>query len=321
MALFCVFSMLKEMDDECTLFSHMNSLVEVFKDGNSVQQELSRISHYHPCDSNLTKESTTTLIDNSPSFEENPGFDNFSCLKQHASQDHKPLSNSMPYTLSFEDSMAVPYKTSQYDHGEHSKETQEEPSNHRKSKRGRSSSKTQEHIMNERKRRENITKLFIALSAIIPGLKKIDKASVLKTTLDYVKYLQKRVEDLEEASKKRKIESAACFKMNKSNVRTVAVNEFSCTRNRDIDICPKVEARVSGKDVLIRVMCEKQKEIVPMLLAKLEALNLSILCNSVLLFGKSTLIITCIAQMDHEFNVTMDDVVKILTEDLLECCI
>lgn len=133
----------------------------------------------HPCDSNLTKESITILSNpiNSSSLEENTGFDNRSSLKQHASQD-EPLfsSSSMPYTLSFEDSTAVPYvlnKTCQCYHGENSKETQEEPKNNRKSKRGRSSSEIQDHIMSERKRRENIAKLFIALSAVIPVLKKV----------------------------------------------------------------------------------------------------------------------------------------------------
>lgn len=165
--------------DECNLFGHMHSLVEVFKGENLVQQEKSCKSH--PCDSNITKESTTILLRNpindSSSLEKNPGFDNRSSLKQHASQD-EPLfsSSSMPYTLSFEDSTAVPYvlnKTCQCYHGENSKETQEEPKNNRKSKRGRSSSEIQDHIMSERKRRENIAKLFIALSAVIPVLKKV----------------------------------------------------------------------------------------------------------------------------------------------------
>ncbi|KAG4400724.1 hypothetical protein GLYMA_07G117500v4 [Glycine max] len=289
--------------DECNLFGHMHSLVEVFKGENLVQQEKSCKSH--PCDSNITKESTTILLRNpindSSSLEKNPGFDNRSSLKQHASQD-EPLfsSSSMPYTLSFEDSTAVPYvlnKTCQCYHGENSKETQEEPKNNRKSKRGRSSSEIQDHIMSERKRRENIAKLFIALSAVIPVLKK------------------KRVKDLEEESKKRKVEYAVCFKTNKYNIGTVVDDS-----DIPINIRPKIEARVSGKDALIKVMCEKRKDIVAKILGKLAALNLSIVCCNVLPFANSALNITCIAQMDHEFTMTLDDLVKILTEDLFDCC-
>ncbi|XP_027337130.1 transcription factor bHLH18-like [Abrus precatorius] len=286
-----------EMDD-CNLIGDMNSLVEVFEGENSVQQELWWKGHYS--DANLIKESTTLRSD--------------------------ILKSLMPNPLAFEDYTAVPHipkKTCQY-HGEYSKETLEEPENNRKSKRGRSSSIVQDHITTERKRRENITRMFIALSAIIPGLKKMDRVSILKYAFDYVKYLQKRVKDLEEQNKKRKIESAVCFKMNKSNVSTVA-DDFSCKPDGlDTPIkicCPKVEARVLAKVVLIRVMCEKQKNIVPKLLAKLEALNLSIVCINVLPFGNSMLNITSIAQMGHgQFSMRMDVLMKVLTEDLFECC-
>ena len=40
-------------------------------------------------------------------------------------------------------------------------------------KRGRSASEKQEHIMSERKRRQEMAERFIALAAIIPGLKKV----------------------------------------------------------------------------------------------------------------------------------------------------
>lgn len=40
-------------------------------------------------------------------------------------------------------------------------------------KRGRSCSQTLDHIMAERKRRQELTQKFIALSATIPGLKKV----------------------------------------------------------------------------------------------------------------------------------------------------
>jgi hypothetical protein len=42
-----------------------------------------------------------------------------------------------------------------------------------RTKNPRSSSEVQEHIIAERKRRQVISERFIALSAIIPGLKKV----------------------------------------------------------------------------------------------------------------------------------------------------
>lgn len=48
----------------------------------------------------------------------------------------------------------------------------------RGTKRGRSSWETQEdHIMSERKRRQEMAERFVALSAIIPGLKKVSASS------------------------------------------------------------------------------------------------------------------------------------------------
>ncbi|KAK7350498.1 hypothetical protein VNO77_09192 [Canavalia gladiata] len=314
-------SIAKEMD-ECNLFNHMHSLVEVFKGENPVQSEPSW--KRHPSDANLTEESTTLLsnIFNSSSFEENIGN---TSLIPHASSNKPIFSSSTSYNLSFEDITAlplIPKKTSQYHSEQHPKEAQQEPDHNRKSKRGRSSSHVQDHIMNERKRRENIARMFIEFSAIIPGLKKMDKVSVLKSAIDYVKYLEKRVKDLEDQNKKRRIESSLCFKVNRSNVSDYfSSTRDSLDRTTPIKIFPKVEVRVSAKDVLIKIMCKQQKDIVPMLLLKLEALNLSITCINVLSFGNSTLNnITIITQMEHEFSLTMDDLVKILTDDLLECC-
>ncbi|KAJ1415464.1 putative transcription factor [Sesbania bispinosa] len=139
----------------------------------------------------------------------------------------------------------------------------------------------------------------------------MDKASIIKNTIEYVKCLQKSVKDLEEQTKKRKTESVACFKNDK------AVADDSEPTKR----FPIVEARVSAKDLLIRVMCENRKGIVIKLLTKLEAHNLSVLCSNVLPFGNSTLNIDIIAQVDHEgFNMKMDELVENVIKDLLGCC-
>ncbi|XBI76008.1 hypothetical protein VPH35_069296 [Triticum aestivum] len=57
----------------------------------------------------------------------------------------------------------------------------------------------QDHIMAERKRRENINQSFIELSALIPGLKKMDKGTILADATIFVKELQERVKYLEAA--------------------------------------------------------------------------------------------------------------------------
>ncbi|KAJ6315266.1 hypothetical protein OIU78_018702 [Salix suchowensis] len=55
-------------------------------------------------------------------------------------------------------------------------------------------SQSQDHIIAERKRREKLSQRFIALSAVVPGLKKMDKASVLGDAIKYLKQLQDKVQ-------------------------------------------------------------------------------------------------------------------------------
>ncbi|CAM8889722.1 unnamed protein product [Rhodiola kirilowii] len=53
-----------------------------------------------------------------------------------------------------------------------------------------SSSFALDHVVAERKRREKLNQRFIALSALVPNLKKMDKASVLAGAVRYLKELQ-----------------------------------------------------------------------------------------------------------------------------------
>ncbi|XWS45076.1 hypothetical protein CRYUN_Cryun15aG0105600 [Craigia yunnanensis] len=180
-------------------------------------------------------------------------------------------------------------------------------------------SHAQEHILAERKRREKLSQRFIALSAIVPGLKKMDKASVLGDAIKYVKQLQERLKVLEEQTKKRTVESVVFVK--KSQLSTDDESS-SCEENSDGQssdaALPEIEVRVSDNDVLIRIHCEKQKGFVAKILSEIENLHLSVVNSSVLHFGNSTLDMTIIAQKDAEFNMTVKDLVKDLRVALLK---
>ncbi|WVZ17827.1 hypothetical protein V8G54_010809 [Vigna mungo] len=122
-------------------------------------------------------------------------------------------------------------------------------------KKYRSSSQIQDHIMAERKRRQELTERFIALSATIPGLKKTDKAHILREAMIYMKELEERVIELENQNKrKRSAESRILIK--KYSQRE---EERKCDRSSPP--LPQVEARVLEKEVLIGIHCHKQKDI------------------------------------------------------------
>ncbi|KAK7294045.1 hypothetical protein RJT34_16928 [Clitoria ternatea] len=164
-------------------------------------------------------------------------------------------------------------------------------------KRARTSSETLCHIMSERKRRQEISQKFIALSATIPGLKKIDKASILEEAINYMRQLQRRIAELEEESN------------NKKNIKSLIISKSNYGGN---EVLHEVEARGLGKEVLIRIHCEKRKDIMHKLLTLLKDVHLSITSSSVLPFGNSTLNIIIIAQMSEGYKLTAKDLVNIL---------
>ncbi|KAF7045823.1 hypothetical protein CFC21_099676 [Triticum aestivum] len=123
----------------------------------------------------------------------------------------------------------------------------------------------QDHIMAERKRRENINQSFIELSALIPGLKKMDKGTILADATIFVKELQERVKYLEAAGG------------NHRSVETVVLVRKLCR-----PVAPDVgesSARV---------------------LAEVEELHLRIVHNDVMPFTASTVIITTMAEASYD---------------------
>nr|DAD28700.1 TPA_asm: hypothetical protein HUJ06_030168 [Nelumbo nucifera] len=115
----------------------------------------------------------------------------------------------------------------------------------------------------KRKRREKLSQRFIALLAIVPGLKKMDKASVLGDAIKYLKQLQERVKILEEQTVKKRVESVVLVKRSQISAdndnSSSDENNLGGGRSDDEAALSEIEARVSDKDVLIRVHCEKQK--------------------------------------------------------------
>ncbi|XP_057457682.1 transcription factor bHLH25-like [Lotus japonicus] len=187
---------------------------------------------------------------------------------------------------------------------------------HLGTKRIRSSSEIQDHVMAERKRRQEMAERFIALSAMIPGLKKIDKASVLGEAINYVKQLQERIAVLEEEGNKKK-------KSTTNSLILIKKSQSYPHNSDDSDqVLPEVEAigldSESEKELLIRIHCEKRKGILLKLLALLENVHLSVASSNVLPFGKNTLNITIIAQMGEEYKLTGEELVKVLREGLLK---
>ncbi|CAE6003065.1 unnamed protein product [Arabidopsis arenosa] len=168
-----------------------------------------------------------------------------------------------------------------------------------------------EHVLAERKRREKLSQKFIALSALLPGLKKADKVTILDDAISRMKQLQEQLRKLkEEKEATREIQSRILLK--KSKVLFDDEPNLSSSI-LDHQALPEIEAKISQNDVLIRIHCEKSKGCMINILKTVENLQLRIENSIVLPFGDSTLDITVLAQMDKDFSVS---VLKDLVRDL-----
>lgn len=185
----------------------------------------------------------------------------------------------------------------------------------------------QDHIIAERKRREKISQKFIALSALLPDLKKMDKASVLGDAINHVKQLQEKVKLLEEKNQRNNVESVVYVEKTKSYSSDEDVSETSSNSgygncchthtSKPSRSLPEVEARVSEKNVLIRVHCEKHKGALMNIIQEIENLHLSVTSSSALLFGTTKLDITIIAEMDEKFSLSVQELARKLRVVLL----
>ncbi|KAK2447074.1 hypothetical protein P8452_11457 [Trifolium repens] len=170
-------------------------------------------------------------------------------------------------------------------------------------------SQAHDHIVAERKRREKLSQRFIALSALVPNLKKMDKASVLGEAIRYLKQMEEKVNVLEEEKKRKKsVESVVIVK--KSQLSYNDVEDSSSDNTTFDETLPEIEARFCERSVLIRLHCLKSQGVIEKTISEIEKLHLKVINSSSLTFGNFTLDITIIAQMDVGFCMTLKDLVR-----------
>ncbi|KAK7400415.1 hypothetical protein VNO78_11621 [Psophocarpus tetragonolobus] len=170
-------------------------------------------------------------------------------------------------------------------------------------------SQPHDHIIAERKRREKLSQRFIALSALVPGLQKMDKASVLGDAIKYLKQLQEKVKVLEEEQNmKKNVESVVVVK--KFQLSNDVYNSSSEYDGPFDEALPEIEARFCERNVLIRVHCEKSKGVVEKTIHEIEKLHLKVINSNTMTFGRCALDITIMAQMDMEFCMGVKDLAR-----------
>ncbi|CAA0830995.1 Transcription factor bHLH25 [Striga hermonthica] len=176
-----------------------------------------------------------------------------------------------------------------------------------------------DHILAERKRREKISQRFIALSALVPGLKKMDKASVLGDAVKYLKQLQEKIKVLEEQTKIKSTEKLVFVKKYEicTDGESCCTEEnFSSFAPAATEPLPEIQARFCDKDVLIIINCEKRKGVLEKAVAEIEKLDLSVVNSCVMAFGDSAINITLLAKKEERFALDMKELKKNLSRAL-----
>ncbi|CAH1437360.1 unnamed protein product [Lactuca virosa] len=173
----------------------------------------------------------------------------------------------------------------------------------------------QDHMLAERKRREKLARRFLSLSALLPGLKKMDKAAILEDASSYIQELQGRVKELEGLSDMKGINmqptvSAKRSKLSCSNDDGSWSSDEGNLGEIRSPYNPEIEVRMSGSSVIVRIYCLKNYVSLVKVFDEMEKLGLSITSSSTLPFASTTIIITIIAKKTNDFFMTSTDLVN-----------
>ncbi|KAK4365692.1 hypothetical protein RND71_013572 [Anisodus tanguticus] len=171
---------------------------------------------------------------------------------------------------------------------------------------------SQHHILAERKRRERFSQLFALLAKTIPGLNKLDKASILEDAIKCIGELQERVRALEEAAgtKSRNLiestqQSLATTSHDDNSFKNVD-HESKRPENHDIKV------QILDKNVLIGIHCNKQmRSSFSIIAGIMESLHLTIHHIRVAPSNHIALhYISILAEIDQNVDIKVQDVEK-----------
>ncbi|PNT76831.1 basic helix-loop-helix protein A isoform X2 [Brachypodium distachyon] len=135
------------------------------------------------------------------------------------------------------------------------------------------------HVLQERKRREKLNERFIILRSLVPFVTKMDKASILGDTIEYVKQLRSRIQDLESSSTRQQQQVVhgcggltAAADQARSAKRKLATREGSSASSSSAPSSSSAEVQVSiiESDALLELRCPDRRGL---LLRAMQALQ------------------------------------------------
>nr|ABW69688.1 anthocyanin synthesis regulatory protein [Ipomoea purpurea] len=149
------------------------------------------------------------------------------------------------------------------------------------------------HVLAERRRREKLNERFIILRSLVPFVTKMDKASILGDTIEYVKQLRRRIQELEAPTEvdRQSITGGVTRKnppqksgasrtqmgprLNKRVTRT-AERGGRPENNTEEDAVVQVEVSIIESDALVELRCTYRQGLILDIMQMLKELGLEI---------------------------------------------
>ncbi|CAH1424147.1 unnamed protein product [Lactuca virosa] len=146
------------------------------------------------------------------------------------------------------------------------------------------------HVLAERRRREKLNERFMILRSLVPLVTKMDKASILGDTIEYVKQLRKKIQDLEARDHRQDT-------LDTSKRKIRVVDAGSTGGGRKTARAVQVEVSIIESDALVELQCPHREGLLLDVMKKLRELGVEITTvQSCLNEG------TCTAEMRAKVN-------------------
>lgn len=154
------------------------------------------------------------------------------------------------------------------------------------------------HVLSERKRREKISERFSILGSIVPSGGKVDKVSILDHTIEYLRELERKVEELESYKEAAERESTTQSKPHDAIERTSdnygqsklgSIKKLLGNKRKASDVekigaenkrarssssTDSITISITDKDVLIEMRCSWRQSVLLEVMEALTQLNL-----------------------------------------------